>query len=86
MQLILKAKLVNVYQSNEYKNKETGEVSKSKTKLQLLTVNKMKDGSDRQEILDISVPPEKTLLYKNKIGQEVSVDIAIIGKSTFYGV
>ncbi len=85
--LTLKAKLFGIYRSNDFTNKETGEVQKGKTKLQLLTNRKMKDGSDKQELLDISIPPEKETLYKSKVGQEVSVDVGLIAKNyTFYGI
>jgi len=84
--LILKAKLFGLYRSNDYTNKETGEVQVGKTKLQLLTDRKMKDGSQKQELLDISIPSEKIQLYKNKVGQEVSVEIGLIGKVNYYGI
>ena len=84
--LVLKAKLFGIYRSNDFTNKETGEVQVGKTKLQLLTNRKMKDESDKQELLDISIPPEKVAMYKTKVGQDVSVDVGIIGKVTYYGI
>ncbi len=86
MKLTLRAKLLNVYNSNEYKDKDTGKVTKSKPKLQLLTVKTMKDGSKKNELLDVSIPKEKFLSYKDKIGKEVEVDVAVIGDVVFYGV
>ena len=85
--LILKAKLLNIYKSNDFVNRETNEKTLGKIKLQLLSTKKMKDGSDKQELLDISIPSEKLELYKNKIGQEVSVEVGLIAKQyTFYGL
>ena len=85
--LILKAKLLNIYKSNDYTDKESGTVTLGKVKLQLLSIKKMKDGSDKQELLDISLPAVKLELYKNKIGQEVSVEVGLIAKQyTFYGL
>ncbi len=85
--LTLKAKLFGIYRSNDFTNKETGEVQVGKTKLQLLTNRKMKDDSDKQELLDISIPNEKVSLYKSKVGQDVSVDVGLIAKNyTFYGI
>lgn len=84
--LTLKAKLFGIYRSNDFTNKETGSVQLGKTKLQLLTNRNMQDGSEKQELIDISIPPEKVALYKNKVGQEVSVDVGIIGKVTYYGI
>ena len=84
--LTLKAKLFGIFRSNDYKNKETGEVQVGKTKLQLLTNRTMQDGSQKQELLDISIPPEKVAMYKSKVGQDVSVDVGVIGKVTYYRI
>jgi hypothetical protein len=84
--LTIKAKLLGIYRSNDYKNKETGEVQTGKTKLQLLTIKDMQDGSKKQELLDISIPDEKVLKYKDKVGQDVSVDVGAIGKIIYYGI
>lgn len=85
--LILKAKLLNIYKSNDFVNRETNETTLGKVKLQLLSTRKMKDGSDKQELLDISIPAVKLDQYKSKIGQEVSVDVGLIAKQyTFYGL
>ena len=84
--LIIKAQLMGIYRSNDYTNKETGIVQQGKMKLQLLTIHTMKDGSSKQELLDISIPPEKVPKYKDKVGQEVSVDVGSIGKVTYYGI
>ena len=84
--LTLKAKLIGMFKSNDYTNKETNETQFGKTKLQLQTVRSMKDGSDKIELLDISIPPEKVGSYKSQIGKEVSVDIGLIGKVNFYGI
>jgi len=84
--LTLKAKLIGMFKSNDYLNKETMETQFGKTKLQLQTVRRMKDGSDKIELLDISIPPEKVGMYKSQIGKEVSVDVGLIGKVNFYGI
>lgn len=86
--LTLKATLLNIYTSNPYSNPETGEViSQAKVKLQLMTNRKMKNGSIKQELIDITVPTEKLPLYENKIGKDVDVAVGIISKQyTFYGI
>ncbi len=85
--LTIKAKLAGIFKANDFKNAESGEVTLGKTKLQLLTNRKMKDESNKQELLDISIPDEKVSLYKSKVGQEVSVDVGLIAKNyTFYGI
>lgn len=46
----------------------------------------LKNGGFKNELLDISIPPEKVHLYKGKESEDVEVEVAIIGKATFYGV
>lgn len=85
--LKLNARLIGVYKANDYKNKNTGKETIGKTKLQLQTTIKMKDGSDRVELMDISIPPEKVSSYRSKVGQDVSVDVAIVSKEYYlYGI
>lgn len=86
MKLLLQAQLLNIFKSNDFTDKKSGEVSKGKTKLQLLLKRDMKDSSVKQELLDISIPNEKLNLYKDKVGKEVSVDVGLMGEYRFYGV
>lgn len=84
--LTLKAKLLNMYKSNDFVQND-GTVIKGKTKLQILNEQAMKDGSNKQLLLDISIPDEKVHLYQDKIGKEVCVDVGIIAdKFSFYGI
>ena len=83
--LILKGKLLSIYKSNDFK-KEDGEVVKGKTKLQLLTTFQLKNGEFKNQLIDLSIPAEKLPKYKGKENSEVEVEIAYIGKCTFYGV
>ena len=84
--ITLKAQLLNMYKSNDFIQKD-GTVVKGKYKLQILNIQAMKDGSNKQLLLDISIPDEKVHLYQDKIGKEVSVDVGIISdKYSFYGV
>ena len=84
--LTLKAQLLNMYKSNDFIQKD-GTVVKGKFKLQILNIQAMKDGSNKQLLLDISIPDEKVHLYQDKIGKEVSVEVGIISdKYSFYGV
>lgn len=84
--LKLQAKLIGLYRANDFKNKETGEVTEGKTKLQLQTTRTMQDGSSKVELLDISIPTEKVAMYKSKVGQDVTVDVGVIGKVSYYGI
>lgn len=82
----ISAILLNVYVGNDFTNKETGEIIKGKSKLQLLLETLLKNGGSRKELMDLSIPHEKVKLYKGKENQVVEVDVATIGKTIFYGI
>lgn len=84
--LTLKAKLLHFFKSADYTNKETGDVTLGKNKLQLLMQTPLKNGGFKNELLDISIPAEKVAFYKGKEGEDVEVEVALIGKATFYGI
>lgn len=81
----LKGLLLNIIPKTEYK-KEGVQID-TKAKLQLLTETKRANGSIVKELQTISVPDEKLLMYKDKVGKEVSVEVGILAKDyKFYGV
>lgn len=82
----ISATLLNVYTSNDFTNKETGEIIKGKNKLQLLLETPLKNGGSRKELMDLSIPFEKVKIYKGKENEVVEVDVATIGKTIFYGI
>lgn len=84
--LTLKAKLIGIYKANDFKDKESGQTTLGKTKLQLQTMRAMQDESEKIELLDISIPNEKVAMYKSKIGQVVDVQVGVIGKVNYYGI
>lgn len=84
--LILKAKLLNIYKSSDFTNKDTGEVTQGKNKLQLLVVKHVQNGNYKNELLDISIPEDKVSEYIGKENEEVEVEVAYFGKVSFYGI
>lgn len=82
----ISATLLNVYTSNDFTNKETGEIIKGKNKLQLLLETPLKNGGSRKELMDLSIPSEKVKLYKGKENEVVEVEVATVGKAIFYGI
>jgi len=84
--LILKAKLLNIYKSSDFTNKDTGEVTQGKNKLQLLVVKHVHNGNYKNELLDISIPEDKVSEYIDKENEEVEVEVAYFGKVSFYGI
>ena len=86
--LIIKAKLLHIFTSADYNNKETGETIQGKVKLQLLTETALKNGEIKNELIDISIPKTDYEKYKSKIGLTVEVPVGIIAKGTitYYGI
>lgn len=84
--LTIKARLLHLFKSADYTNRDTGEITLGKNKLQLLMEIPLRNGGFKNELLDISIPPEKVHLYKDKENKEVEVEVALIGKATFYGI
>lgn len=83
--LTLKGTLLNIFTNSDF-TKEDGTVIEGKTKLQLLVKMPMKNGQSKNELHDLSIPKEKIELYRQKIGKEVEVEVALIGKAVFYGI
>jgi len=71
-----------------YTNKETGETTQGKVKLQLLAQSTLKNGEVKNELIDISIPNNDYEKYKNKVGSTVEVPVGIIAKGqiTYYGI
>jgi hypothetical protein len=84
--LTLKAKLIGMFKSNDFTDRDTGKTTIGKTKLQLQTTRTMQDESTKVELLDISIPEDKVSMYKSKVGQSVEVSVGVIGKVNYYGI
>ena len=85
--LKLTGTLLNIIEKSEYKKDGESLATPVKAKLQILVDEKRANGSITKVLHTISIPDEKIVLYKDKIGKEVSVDVAIISKQfSFYGV
>ena len=83
--LKLQGNLLNIFLSNDFK-REDGTIVPGRTKLQLLTKVPLKNGGAKNELIDLSIPPEKVVKYKGKENTSVEVEVAIIGKVQFYGI
>jgi len=86
MKVIIEGTLLSIYKSNDFKDKETGEVSHGKHKLQLLVENELQNGSIRHDMQDISIPDIRVKEYEAQIGKKVQVkcDIMSKGQISFY--
>lgn len=83
--LKLTGTLLNIFKTNDF-TKEDGTIVPGKTKVQLLVKMPMRNGQSKNELHDLSIPIEKIEFYHQKIGKEVEVDVAVIGKVIFYGI
>lgn len=86
MKVIIEGMLLSIYKSNDFKDKETGEVSHGKHKLQLLIENELANGSIRNDMQDISIPDARVKEFETQIGKKVQVkcDIMSKGQISFY--
>jgi len=86
--ILIKAKLLHIFTSLDYLNKETGETTQGKVKLQLLAQTTLKNGEVKNELVDISIPKDDYEKYKSKVGSTVEVPVGIIAKGniTYYGI
>jgi len=86
MKIIIEGTLLSIYKSNDYKDKETGEVTQGKNKLELVIETELANGSIRHEMQDISIPDNRVKEFESQIGKKVQVkcDIMSKGQISFY--
>ena len=84
--LKLSATLLNVYNSDEYINKNTGVTTPQKNRFQMLIKKPMKNGTIKQELQDITVKDEVYNKYKDSIGKTIEIDVGYFGQITFFGI
>lgn len=84
--LTIRGTLLNLFQSSDFLNKETNEITKGKTKLQLLVKVPLKNGGYKNTLYDLTIPPEKIAKYSNSINKEIDVEVGIMGEYKFYGI
>lgn len=86
MKVIIEGQLLSIYKSNDFKDKETGDVTQGKHKLQLLVESELQNGSVKNDMQDISIPDTRVKEYETQIGQKVQVKCDVVSKSqvSFY--
>lgn len=86
MKVIIEGMLLSIYKSNDFKDKETGEVSQGKHKLQLLIESELQNGSLKNDMQDISIPDTRVKEYETQIGQKIQVKCDVVSKNqvSFY--
>ena len=88
MTLTIEGKMFSGFKKPDFTNKETGETTKGKFIVQLISEQELKNGEIKKELLDVSVPSELETKYKGKEGQSVQIKCKYMSKDkvTFYGV
>jgi len=86
MKISIAGKLVSLCKSPDFKDRQTGEVTIGKHKLELLVQSELSNGSIKHDIQSISIPDEQVKQYEAQIGKEVNVNCSFISKSqvSFY--
>lgn len=89
MELILKAKIENVFKSKDYTDKKTGVVTDGKWKIQTFNNVEQEDGSNQIKLVDISIPEPQAQKYKDSVGEVIELKVSTYvhaGKVGFYGI
>jgi len=88
MELIIKAKLENVYKAKDFINKDG--VMESKGKWQLQFMEKVEGDEGFQiNIHKVSIPEDKVAQYRDEIGSVIEVPVksmALKNKVIYYGI
>jgi len=88
MELIIKAKLENVFKAKDFKSKDGATDSKGKWQLQFMEKVEGDEGY-QINIHKVSIPDDKVSQYKSKIGSVIEVPVksmAFNKKVIYYGV
>lgn len=73
MKVIIEGQLVSIFLDDDFKNPDTGEISKGKHKLQLLVENELFRGTSKNDVRNISIPEAYVKEYEAQIGKKVQV-------------
>jgi len=86
MKVIIEGQLLSIYKGNDFKDKETGDITLGKHKLQLLVESELQNGSVKNDMQDISIPDTRVKEFETQIGQRVQVKCDVVSKSqvSFY--
>jgi len=82
VKVIIEGMLLSTYLKPDFRDKESGEVTKGKPVLQFLVDTELSNGSIKQEMQDISIPIEKLSEYKNQVGKKIQVKCSFLSKSS----
>lgn len=86
MKVSIKGKLLSIYKATDFTDKQSGEVSEGKNKLQMLIPTTLSNGIVKNDLMDISIPKEQLKDYESKVGKDIDLECAYVSKSpvSFY--
>ncbi len=67
--------IINLFNNQDFKNKETGEVTKGKSKIQLLGDFPQPNGEVRKQLVDFSVDDRS--IYEKLLGKTIRISISV---------
>jgi hypothetical protein len=82
MKVIIEGQALAVYKAPDYHDKDSGETTPGKYKLQMLVESELMNGQIKREMKDISIPDERVKEFEEKIGKSVQVKCDFVSKST----
>lgn len=86
MKIIIEGMLYSIHKSNDFKDKDTGEISHGKYKLDMVVESELQNGSIRHDMQTISIPDGRVKEFEALIGKKVQVKCDVVSKSqiSFY--
>jgi len=88
MKLSLNLKIENFFKAKDFKNKDNGEVTPSKWKIQVFDNIETENG-EQMQLINISIPDEKYYELKDSIGKTVTLPVKTFinkGRVGYYGI
>ena len=88
MKLTLEIKIENLYKAKDFKDEQSGEVTKGKWKIQTFDSIETAEGK-QMKLFDVSIPEGTARLLKEKIGTVVKIPVGTYvsnGRVGYYGL
>lgn len=82
MKVIIEGQLLSIFKAPDFVDKDTGETTAGKYKLQMLIESELKNGETKQEMKDISIPDKRLKEFEDKIGKPIQLKCDFISKSS----
>jgi len=81
MKVIIEGQAVAMFKAPDYHDKDTGETTPGKYKLQLLVESELMNGQIKHEMKDISIPDERVKEFEGQIGKTVHLKCDFVSKA-----